>query len=359
MLPFRTSVLSALSATASAVVLAGCVDVIEAPLAPPPEGLTVSLRDTAFAGEMTWIAVERPVLDTGAIRYESSDPSIIAVDADGRVFPFKSGTATITVRSPNLTGTITPQIRSRPDSFKVAFRFRWSPSADERAAFDRAAMRWQRVLRQAAPTTTAFPAGGCLAGTVAEEIRHQGVIIWLDRFDDGSVAPGVTGTAGPCVVDELGRTRVGVMTLRRSFSTAVTTMTALEKAAWENQFVHQLGQTLGLTGLTAFGVPRPELDQSVAGQPRWTGAQALGAYRAAGGTGAGVPITADLNFWTSGDPGTAGDVMLPSVTAASRITRVSVGALADRGYSVDLSRAEPMPILLAPAFALRTVRYQP
>ncbi len=356
MLPLRASVLSA--ATASVLALAACGDVIQEPLSPPPEGLTVSLRDTAFAGEMTWLAVERPVLDTGTISYESSDPTVIAVDPDGRVFPFKSGTATITVRSPNLSGTITPQIRSRPDSFKVAFRFRWSPNPEERAVLDRAAMRWQRVLRQAAPTTTAFPAGGCLPGTAAEAIRHQGVTIWLDRFDDGSVAPGVTGTAGPCVVDELGRTRVGVMAFRRSFSTSVTTMTALEKAAWENQFVHQLGQSFGLTGLTVFGVPRPELDQSVAGQPRWTGAAALAAYRAAGGTGAGVPITADLNFWQS-DAGTAGDVMLASVTAASRISRVSAGALADRGYSVDLSRAEPVPILLAPALALRTVRYQP
>ncbi len=357
MLPFRTLALSV--ATASGLMLAGCVDVIDAPLSPPPEGLTVTLRDTAFAGEMTWISVERPVLDTGAIRYESSDPTVITVDADGRVFPFKSGTATITVRSPNLSGPITPEIRSRPDSFRVAFRFRWSPNPEERAVFARAAMRWQRVLRQAAPTTTAFPAGGCLPGTAAEEIRHQGVTIWLDRFDDGSVAPGVTGTAGPCVVDELGRTRVGVMALRRSFSDAVTTMAAVEKAAWENQFVHQLGQTFGLTGLTVFGVPRPELDQSVAGQPRWTGAQALGAYRAAGGIGAGVPITADLDFWRSGDRGTDGDVMLPSVNAASRITQVSVGALGDRGYAVDLSRAEPVPILLAPALTLRTVRYQP
>jgi hypothetical protein len=354
--PFRTPVLSA--AAASALVLGACVDVVQEPLSPPPAGLTVTLRDSAFAGELTWIAVERPVLDTGAIRYESSDPSVVAVDPDGRVFPFRSGSVTITVRSPALVGTVTTEIRARPDKFNVAFRFRWTPSPDERALFDRAAMRWQRVLRQAAPTTTSFPAGGCGPGTAAEEIIHQGVVIWVDRFDDGSVAPGVTGTAGPCVVDELGRTRVGAMALRRSFSTAVTTMTALERSAWESQFVHQLGQSFGLTGLTAFGVPRPELDQSVAGQPRWTGPAALAAYQAAGGTGAGVPITADFNFWKS-DAGTAGDVMLPAVNAASRITRVSAGALADRGYSVDLSRAEPVPILLAPGLALRTVRYQP
>ena len=313
-----------------------------------------------MAGEMTWVSVERPALDTGAIRYESSDPTVMAVDADGRVFPFKSGSATITARSPGRTGTLIAAVRTRPDSFRVTFRFRWTPSTEERALFDRAAMRWQRVLRQAAATTTAFPAGGCLPGTAAETIQQQGVTIWVDRFDEASVAPGVTGTAGPCVVDDQGRTQVGVMALRRTFSAAVPNFTAAERVTWENQFVHQLGQAFGLTGLTTFGVPRPELDQSEAGLPRWTGAAALGAYRAAGGSGVGVPITADLNFLRTGDPGTAGDIMLPSVTAASRITRVSAGALADRGYSVDVVRAEPPPILLAPpALVQRTIRQQP
>lgn len=354
MLRFRTSVLFL-----AAIATTGCLSTVDAPLDPPPEGLKVVLRDTAVTGEMTWVSVERPVLDTGALAYESSDPSVLTVDPDGRVFPFRTGSATITARTPALAGTLAIQVRARPDSFRVSFRFRWTPSSDERALFDRAAMRWQRVLRQAAAATTAFPAGGCLPGTVAETIRQQGVTMWVDRFDEGSVAPGVTGTAGPCVVDAQGRTQVGVMALRRSFSTAVANFTAAEKLAWENQFVHQLGQAFGLTGLTSFGVPRPELDQSVAGAPRWTGTAALSAYRAAGGTGVGVPITADLNFWRAGDPGTAGDIMLPTVTAGSRITGVSAGAMADRGYLVDFLRAEPPPILAVPAFALRTATIRP
>ena len=343
----------------AALLATGCLSAVEAPLEPPPEGLTVSLQDSAVAGEMTWVSVERPALDTGTISYQSSDPAVLVVDSEGRVFPLKAGSVTITARSPALAGTLTSAVRTRPDSFKVTYRFRWTPSSEERALFDRAAMRWQRVLRQASATITSFPGGGCLPGTVAETIRQQGVTMWVDRFDEGSVAPGVTGTAGPCVVDDLGRTRVGVMALRRSFSATAASLTSAEQLAWENQFVHQLGQAFGLSGLTTFGVPRPELDQSTAGAPRWTGVQAMSAYRAAGGTGGGVPITADFNFWRTGDPGIAGDIMLPAVTATSRITGVSVGALADRGYGVDHRRAEPPPILLAPALTLRTIRHQP
>ena len=58
------------------------------------------------------------------------------------------------------------------------------------------------------------------------------------------------------------------MTVRRSFSDQAAGLTALERITWENQFVHRLGQTLGLAGLTVFGVPRPELDLSNPAAPR-------------------------------------------------------------------------------------------
>lgn len=323
-----------------------------APLSPPPDSLALVFRDTVTAGEMTWVDVVQPATDTGAITIETSDASTLAVDPDGRVFPFKSGTVTITARSANLVGVKTIQIATRPDSFRIAFRFRWSPTAAERSLFDRAALRWQRVLRQAAPTTTGFPAGACLAGTAAESMHQQGVVVFVDRFDDAQVASSVTGTAGQCVFDELGMTRVGVMTLRQSFSAGIADLSAPERAAWENQFTRQLGQTLGLVGLTAFGVERPELDLSAPSTPRWNGPLALAAYRSAGGAAAGIPITADLNFWRASDPALAGDVMLPAISGTSRISPITLGALGDRGYTTVPTRAEPAPATAAPMAAL-------
>ena len=336
----------------------GCGDVVIEPLAPPPAGLVARLRDSAVAGEMTWVDVSRPPSDTGALTFRSSDPAVLVVEADGRAFPLKAGRATVSVASPGLTASIDAAVRTRADGWQVTFRFTWAPSDAEQELFLQAAMRWQRALRQSAATTTDVPAGACRPGAAAERITQQGITVWVDRFADGTVAPGVTGTADQCIVDEQGRTRVGAMAVRRSFSDQAAGLTALERITWENQFVHQLGQTLGLAGLTVFGVPRPELDLSNPAAPRWTWSGAVNAYRLAGGFEAGVPITADLNFWQD-DLGTGGDVMLPAITAERRVTSVTLGALADRGYLTESIRAEPPPLPAAgPSFVLRTAPWR-
>jgi hypothetical protein len=165
------------------------------------------------------------------------------------------------------------------------------------------------------------------------------------------VAPTVTGTAGQCIVDELGRTRVGVMTLRRSFSDVAPGLSPSERAAWESQFVHQIGQTLGLVGLTVFGVPRPELDLSTPNAPKWTGPIAVAAYHAAGGQAGAIPITADLTSWQGSDPALADDVMASSLGLPRRISPTTIGALTDRGYQTAADRAEPAPITAGPVAA--------
>ncbi|MBM4186657.1 MAG: hypothetical protein FJ206_05020 [Gemmatimonadetes bacterium] len=331
-----------LSAAAAAALFAtACASTETGPLE-PPEGLVVTLRDSARLGELTWFEVRRPIGDTGSMTVESSDPAILAVEPGGRVFPLRTGEVDLTARAGALSGSTRIRIAAPPDSFGIALRFRWSPTDAERAIFSRAAMRWRRMLRHQAPWSVDLPAGACVPGTSSERIQHQGVVIVVDRFDDGSVAPGVTGTAGPCVVDETGRTLVGAMALRRSFSDLAATLTASERQTWENQFARQIGQALGLAGHVMTGIPRPELDRTVPGSPRWRGPAALAAYRAMGGFESGVPITADLTSWRA-DLGTEGDAMLAVITSERRISAISVGALADRGYLAEPGRAEPPP----------------
>ncbi|MFN0182136.1 MAG: Ig domain-containing protein [Gemmatimonadales bacterium] len=323
----------------------------------PPEGLAVALRDSARIGEMTWVDLVRPFDDTGAVTLESSDPATLAIDVAGRAFPLRAGTVTITARSAALSGTAQVRIAEPSDSFGISFKFRWTPTEPERQVFARAAMRWRRMLRQSAGWTVDLPAGACHAGTQAERIQYQGVVILVDRFDDQSVGPNVTGTAGPCVVDAAGRTLVGAMALRRSFSDLAAALSGAPARTWENQFVRQIGQALGLAGHAMTGVPRPELDRSEPSNPRWLGPAAVAAYRAMGGAETGVPITADLTSWRA-DLGTEGDAMLAAITAQRRISAVSVGALADRGYLADPTRAEPPPPPdLAAAVAVATTAW--
>lgn len=334
-------ILHAAPALLTSLVLAACGGGTgpEAPLVPPT--LTVTARDAAVTGEMTWLTVARAASDTGAITYTSSDTTVATVDASGRVLPRRPGSATLTATIGATSGTLTVSPVTRPDSFRIVFRWRWTPSAAERAVFEQAAARWHRVLRQSAPWTVSLPGGACLPGTTAQSITQQGAVILVDRFADSTVAPGVTGTAGPCLVDSLGRTQVGVITIRQSVSDSVGTMSAAARFGVENLLAHQVGQALGLAGLTVFGVPRPELDTTRSGDPRWTGALARAAYVAAGGTLDGVPLSTDLAFWRANDAGTSGDIMLPDVTSALRIGAVSVAGLGDRGYGIDATRLEP------------------
>ena len=52
-------------------------------------------------------------------------------------------------------------------------------------------------------------------------------------------------------------------------------------------------------------------------------------------------------------------VMFPAITAERRVTSVTLGALADRGYLTESIRAEPPPLPAAgPSFVLRTAPWR-
>lgn len=311
------------------------------PVAPlePNRTLVTAPAEPLVAGEANQFSVTRTGADTGPVTFRSSDSTIARIDADGRVWPLRTGRVILSAQIGTVSGADTLDITARADSFRVRFVYQWDATATERKVFEQAAMRWHRALRASTAWSTTLPDGACLAGLVGGAVSQQGAVVYVDRFDDGSVAPDVQGTAGPCLTDAQGRTRIGVVTVRRSRLDALATADTAGLAAAETFAAHQLGQTLGLAGLTTFGVARPELDTTRTGDARWTGSAAVAAYTARGGSLGAVPLTNDLGHWRA-DAGTAGDLLLPTVTASLRITALSLGALADRGYMVDQTKSE-------------------
>ncbi len=110
---------------------------------------------------------------------------------------------------------------------------------------------------------------------------------------------------------------------------------------WINLVVHEMGHALGLFGSYGYGSD-PERIANSATDPRWIGSEAVRQYGLAGGRlSGGVPMSQD-GHWKACEVG--GDVM----TGGLALSAVTLGALADLGYTVNLARADPYVVRTSP-----------
>jgi hypothetical protein len=307
----------------------------------------LALNRPAVAGEWSLITVNHGV-NVFSDSFVVSDTNLAVVDQDGRLFARAAGTVTLTVlrngRGLSMPVTIAP---APTDQFPVRFEFiGWSPSRPERAAFERAAVRYQTVLREVdAPVNIDLASSECMApfGTYT---NLTGIVVQVGlqyqdpSYDDGSFAD--VGTSDGCVLDSVtGRSKVISMYLSPG---------RLERYAdpgfWqqyrmlENVILHEVGHGLRLVTVER-STPVP-IDRSNEEVPRFTGAHAVEAWVALGGEG-GVPLTRDERHWESL---VGADFMFSSTHPLSMISPLSLGALADYGYGALLDRAEPRVQLL-------------
>lgn len=104
--------------------------------------------------------------------------------------------------------------------------------------------------------------------------------------------------------------------------------------------LHEIGHTLG------FGISWDHfgfLQDSDGADPHFNGPLAIEAFDAAGGknytAGAKVPVAASGGHWRFG-----GELMFVSVDAGSALSAITVQSLADLGYVVDVSQADPFQL---------------
>lgn len=229
--------------------------------------------------------------------------------------------------------------------FNIEVRFVTGATSGQAEAFTRAEQKWEAlVVGDLTDIPISQPAGSCDDGTPAiDETIDDIVIFAMIEPIDG--AGGILGQAGPCFLRTQGLLPlVGVMFFDSE------DMGFIEGAGLlDGLIVHEMGHVLGFGTLW----PSQNLLAGAASSggldPHFTGSQAALAFDSAGGfayEGTKVPVE------NIGSPGTVDSHWRESVFAtelmtgfinmgANPLSGISVAALADQGYSVDLSQADP------------------
>lgn len=209
-----------------------------------------------------------------------------------------------------------------------------SLTAAQRQVFVQAAARWSQIITGDLPDVP-------YRGRVVDDLE----ITATAPFIDGPY--GVLGQAGPDAMRQTG-TRLPYLGSMEFDSADVAMME--RDGTFADVILHEMGHVLGLGTLWTM---KNLLVGENSGDPQYVGAGALREYRQLSGnpTAAGVPVE------NTGGEGTAGAHWRESVFGtelmtgyaepagvAMPISRITVGALEDLGYSVNYAAADPYSI---------------
>lgn len=257
------------------------------------------------------------------------------------------------------TSLVTSFTQTGVSPFAVELRFLTTTTPAQMQAFLAAQQRWQAlIVGDLTDVSLDAAAGTCGSNSpsIQRPIDDVLILVTLEPID----GPGnILGAAGPCYIRIAGS--LSVMGLMR-FDTA--DLDLIESAGLLQQVIlHEMGHVLG------YGTLWPELgllaDPSLSGgaDPHFTGTQATAAFDAAGGTsyagGLKVPVentggaaTADAH-WRESVFGS--ELMTGFIQVGENpLSQVSVASMADLGYAVNATGADPYT--LAPALRAFGIR---
>lgn len=242
-----------------------------------------------------------------------------------------------------LTGTARP--------FTIDIRFLNTPPADLRDGYVAGAMRWMEVIVGDLPDFIAqLPSTWNCVNVAMPPITEtiDDVVIFARIGPDDGVG-GVLARAGPCALGERGGSRltaIGYMQFDQADASN------LSPEQFRHVVIHEMGHVLGLleSRWTFHNLMVPGVD------PYYVGTQGLAAWPSLGISYAGNPVPIE----NTGGQGTAGSHWRESVLVTEVMTgwiepagvsmplsAVTVGAVADLGYTVDHGAADAfIPSLL-------------
>ncbi|MYH48650.1 MAG: hypothetical protein F4151_03750 [Gammaproteobacteria bacterium] len=231
-----------------------------------------------------------------------------------------------------------------PDAFNIELYFDPGFTAEEEAAVRRAAERWMEVVTGDLPDVPAKEplSDGCVGGP--SPLRVVGVI------DDVLIRMRF--------VARLGRNAASAATCGRREESGYAFLGRSSFAMWHfrnpdpvldrlyRSTLHEIGHVLGFGDWVYDSHPPAwrALFRAHDGDGHFTGPLAVAAFDAAGGegyTGGKVPLEDRIPILNIHWRGRVipGDVM--SVGGGSLLTAITIQALADLGYEVDVSKADP------------------
>ena len=260
--------------------------------------------------------------------------TIVATDPGGR-----SATQRFTV-------TVTDRGGGGGSGFDISILYHSSATAAVKAAMNGAASSWQSIVSATDfEDVTADSGFTCTvrgvrfsvpAGTDVDDIL---IAVGVGAID-GSRSPSVVASAAVCAVRSGSRTpAIGAIVFDGADLDRLQRSGSLGSVA-----IHEVGHVLGI-GLTSGWSGLIQCTSGADPDPHFAGAQAIAAFDAAGGTGysgAKVPVQSgdDTAHWRESVLGS--ELMTPTlhIGHANPLSAITIQALADMGYGVNVSLAD-------------------
>ena len=297
-----------------------------------PDGDPLAYTATSSSSEVATVAVSDAMLTIRAVAAGVATVTVTATD------PEKAAVATsfdVTVVRP-------------ADPFQIELVFATPMTAAQEAAFRRAAERWMAILaptdlRDARMNRTLGCGSDPLFQRYVETIDDLMIVVAVVEIDGPS---GILGRAGPCWL----RTASSLPLYGRIMMDAAD-LGRLGTRDLEEVILHEMGHVLGI-GLVwqRLDLLRNPASATSAPDTHFTGPLAIAAFDEAGGTGydgAKVPVE------NEGGPGSRNSHWREAVLAlelmtpfqhlgeAEPLSAITIQSLADLGYEVDPTPAEP------------------
>lgn len=267
------------------------------------------------------------------------------------------GSYTLTATSgepPGITQTITATAMPVTSAFDIEVRYIGTPSAAMQSAIDAAVARWRAIVTgDLADATLNRAAAECFENQPAINETVDDLLIYVETDAIDGVG-GILGAAGPCLIRSDGRlSSMGYMHLDAADVAYLSNAGQLRDVV-----LHEMGHILGIGSLWE---DRGLVQDSGTADPRYNGIAGVQGYHDLGGLSTTVPLE------NTGGPGTAeshwreatfGTELMTGYIAGSdnALTRMSIGALEDLGYSVSYVPSEPLAVS---AGALAQLRARP
>lgn len=301
------------------------------------------------------------------VTWLSSDDAIATVSPSGTVMGQAGGVVDITASSDGPEAAGSSRITVIDDTgYDVELRFVTATTQPQLDAFTAAVSRWEAaVTGELTNILLQVPAGTCsgIQPVIDEIVDDLLIVAALDSID----GPGqILGQAGPCFV----RTSNTLPVMGIMFFDTADVADLLADGSFDEVILHEMAHVMGL-GTIWDNLSLLTTDVNCMLDPHFTGALAIAAFDAVGGTGytdgAKVPVA------NTGGGGTRCGHWRESVFddelmtgylnggVANPLSVVTIESFADMGYTVDTNEADAYTLPLArPAgpLMLQTPRLQ-
>lgn len=268
------------------------------------------------------------------VTYTSSDPSIASIGSDGFVVALRPGSVTLTTSALDKLATVSLEVKATPLPIRLVLVGSLSPELKD--TLYAAATRWSGVFNKPLASAGHFWSGAVpcaenLSGGAYQPTTDLTIIIRVMAIDgpNGNVA-----NSGVCLARPDGPTALARITIDSE------DLSRLPVSFLRIMFRHEMGHSLGIGAITTV-----QFSSGVPGEnPQFMGSEAIRQYNIlTNHSNAGVPLENKIassiyTHWRV--PELVGEVMSPD-GGNGTISTVSLGALIDFGYPVDLSKADP------------------